>query len=368
MRGWVAGARHHRLVNTLQCYVEDIHGNRAIVSVLLDNGSPKNLAHMNKILQLNPTTLMEFETKYLGEDGPQIIGIENVNPICLTELSYLKLVSLKDESQSITVEVFNANQPGEWYASIPKNSPNWLYKYRAQLADQRILENPSRVPIQIMLDVDQYNRLAELTPEIRQDGLVLRDTMFGKIVSGAYIPDCPDWAYGSDAVYPAYSILSSDPELLAIFGDEFVGQKLEWHEATDAFDIYGAPYKDQNQEEIKQFLETYTSLLTRLPDGRVEAPLPRNPKPKGILSKNIRVAYPRHLRNLEYIRQNTEDSETYQQAMEVILLVCCEKVSPEQRKNLLENPEEEAYILPIHPVIRESISTPVPSCSGCFSI
>jgi hypothetical protein len=113
------------------------------------------------------------------------------------------------------------------------------------LADPRIPEADNHIPIHVILDSDHYNSITSYGVEYRKEGLSLRDTIFGQVVSGRYKPYFPENAYESGSPYPAFSILSSDPEYLTIFGDEHVGQKIEWHPAVDAFDIYGAPYSSE---------------------------------------------------------------------------------------------------------------------------
>ncbi len=46
--------------------------------------------------------------------------------------------------------------------------------------------------------------------EYRKDGIVLRETPFGEIASGKFIPDLPEWAFDGGGIFPAYSILASD--------------------------------------------------------------------------------------------------------------------------------------------------------------
>ncbi len=363
MRGWTAGALHTTMVNTILCYAEDPHGNRVEVSVMPDSGSQQNIAHEKQLCGLKLTTVN------LGQKGPNVQGVECSKPIHLKKLSQLMLVSKLDSSKSLEVPVFLIDQPGQWFAKIPKQTPKWLAR-KENLADPRIVKGHSSIPIHVILNADIFNKLIEDRVEYRRGGLVLRRTIFGQVVSGKYLPDCPDWAYETGATFPAFSILSSDPEYLTMLGDGHVAQKVEWHHAIDAFDIYGKPYVSDIEQDksASEFLELYMSTLTRLEDGGLEAPLIVNPNFRGKLSTNDHLAAPRHARNLQVIKEKTSHSEGYKRAMDEIISICCEEISDDAFKNLKASGRNWCK-LPIHPVVRlDSPSTPyrqVMDASAC---
>jgi hypothetical protein len=253
--------------------VEGPTGIRRKISVMLDNSAQQSVAHSKHLEGLN------LEIENLGDKGPLITGVKGSKPIRLEEWSELKLVSITDETKSIKVGVFLITQPGQWYARTSKELPKWLHRKSEKFADPRILGGDNQIPIQVILDSGQDNSITSYGIEYRKEGLSLRDTIFGQVVSGRYKPYFPENAYESGSPYPAFSILSSDPEYLTIFGDEHVGQKVEWHHAVDAFDIYGAPYSLEIEVETtaEEFLMTYMSQLRILPCGRIEAPLIINP-------------------------------------------------------------------------------------------
>jgi hypothetical protein len=226
MRGWTAGALHTTMVNTTLCYAEDPHGNRVEVSVMPDSGSQQNIAHEKQLCGLKLTSVN------LGQNGPKVQGVEGGKPIQFKRLSHLKL----DSSKSLEIPVFLIDQPGQWFAKIPKQTLKWLAR-KENLADPRIVKGINSIPIHVILDADIFNKLIEDPVECRRDGLVLQRTIFCHIVSCKYLPVCPDWAYETGATFPAFSILSSNPEYLTILGDEHVTQKVEWHHAIYAFDI-----------------------------------------------------------------------------------------------------------------------------------
>jgi hypothetical protein len=321
---------------------------------MLDNGAQQCVAHSKHLEGLN------LEVENLGDKGPLITGVEGSKPIRLENWSELKLVSIADESKSIKVGVYLITQPGQWYARTCQELPKWLHRDSDKLADPRILEADKHIPIHVILDSDQYNSITSYGVEYRKEGLSLRDTIFGHVVSGRYKPYFPENAYESGSPYPAFSILSSDPEYLTIFGDEHVGQKVEWHHAVDAFDIYGAPYSSELEADTtaEEFLTTYMSQLKILPCGRIEAPLIINPSFRGELSTNEHLKIPRHERNLRIIKQDTPDSRGYKKAMDKIISTCCEVVTDEQFQQLKASGRNWSK-LPIHPVVNlDSVSTP----------
>jgi hypothetical protein len=331
------------MVNTILCYAEDPHGNRVEVSVMPDIGSQENIAHSKFLKGL------ALETIDLGENGPKIKGVKGSKPIQLSHLSRLKLIPRDGTDRAMEVPVFLIDQPGQWSARIPKRIPNWLAR-RKDLADLRIGTITSSVPIHVILDVDFCNQIVASSTEIRKDGLVLHKTIFGHIVSVKYIPSCPDWAYQTGATVPAFSILQSNPEYLAILGDEHVAQKVEWHLATDAIDIYRNPYAAEFEGDTtaSEFLELYMSQLTRLPDGRIEEPLIINPNFQVELSTNEHLAKPRHARNLQVIQEQTPLAQGYKRAMDEIVSICCEEVSTTDFEQLQKSGEKWCK-LPIHP-------------------
>ncbi len=362
-RGWTIGANYTTLINTIHCWAEDEDGNRMMVSVLPDSGAQQNVAHRK---QLKPLNLKSMDLK---DEARLLSGVEG-GIIRLNLLSKLKLISLHSEENCMEVPVFLIDQPGQWFASIPKVFPRWMYQ-RKTLADPRILEQRGQIPLQIILDCDYFNKLTSSGMEYRKDGIVLRETPFGEIASGKYIPEIPEWAFDSGGIFPAYTILNSEePELLTIFGDEEVGQKVEWHHATDAFDIYGSPYSSELEADTTEteFLEAYISQLKKLPDGRIEAPLIINPNFRGTLTTNEHLSKPRHERNLRVITQQDQESQGYKKAMDDIISMCCEPVTDTYFEELKASGRNWCK-LPIHPVLNPDSTTtpirPVMDASAC---
>jgi hypothetical protein len=109
------------------------------------------------------------------------------------------------------------------------------------------------------------------------------------------------------------------------------------------------------------------SKLTRLEDGRIEAPLIVNPNFRGKLSTD-HLAAPRHARNLQVIKEKPSPSEGYKRAMDEIISICCKEISDDVFENLKTSGRNWCK-LPIHPVVRlDSPSTPyqpVMDASAC---
>jgi hypothetical protein len=154
------------MVTTILCYAEDPHGNRLEVSVMPDSGSQQNIAHEKQLRGLKLTTVN------LGQNGPKVQGVEGSKPIQLKKLSHLKLVSKLDASKSLEVPVFLVDQPGQWFAKIPKQTPKRLAR-KENLADPRIVKGHNSIPIHVIFDADIFNKVIEDPVEYHRDGLVL---------------------------------------------------------------------------------------------------------------------------------------------------------------------------------------------------
>ncbi len=154
--------------------------------------------------------------------------------------------------------------------------------------------------------------------------------------------------------------MQPNPEYLPILGDEHVAKKVEWHLATEAFDIYGNPYTSAFEEDTTafEFLELCMSQLTRLPDGHIEAPLIINPNFQGELSTKEHLAKPRHACNWKVIQEQTPLAQGYKRAMDEIISVRCEEVSITHFEQLQKSGEKRCK-LPIHTVeYPNSVTTP----------
>lgn len=205
-------------------------------------------------------------------------------------------------------------QRGRWVVSLPKLRPPELYDIADRLADPEILGKDRELPFEVLLDIAGCHEIMTGAILLNFNGIAIRDSPFGLLASGRYKFQVED---DDPAVYPAYTILASEPEYMTVVGDERAAQMVEYHEAADVHDLFGEPHCKPDDDN--EYLEKFISTMTRESDGRVQIRLPRNANFRGSLTTNFHVGEARFKRTMEFILRGSPEATQYVNAVNELL-------------------------------------------------
>jgi hypothetical protein len=270
------------LLQTVLVRASDQEGNTELHRALLDSGAQHSIIAMSQF----PT--LRLEKRRLA--NPFVFnGVSADGRTEVTQRVTLKIhPSQHTNNQSMIIHpiCFPRNTP--WSMSVPPEINHHLFQYKGLLADPDLLQDESTLPFSIILSNYDSHCLLSGGKQNLNPTLYTRETPFGLVVGGRR-----PLHEEKNALLSTFLANNDEEDSLIVtlnkaYNDQQLTKEITEYYRRDRIDIFGDPSENLACSP-DEFLKEYYSSLSRLPDGRVVAPLPKQANFTKVLSNNHRT-------------------------------------------------------------------------------